>query len=96
MLCPTHEIPDTLDGSDANACEPHDLLLQSFSIASAQQAKSLQLRAAIRMQKLATTAASESAAYNLLSQVYDSFSEGFDTQDLLQARMLLDLRRTEK
>jgi predicted ATPase len=29
-------------------------------------------------------------AWSLLAQIYDSFTEGFDTRDLLEAKALLD------
>jgi adenylate cyclase len=64
-------------------------LRQSFDVAAAQGAKSLQLRAAMRLARLATTAPASKAALNLLSDTYGWFSEGFTTRDLTDARMLL-------
>ena len=69
---------------------PEELAKQSFSIAAAQQARSLQLRAAIRLLRLATTNTRFDEAYDLLSDTYGSFSEGLATPDLLEARALLD------
>jgi len=73
-----------------HAGRPEELARQSYSIAVAQEAKSLQLRAVVRLLRLATTSTRADEAYNLLSDTYTSFSEGFDTPDLLEARGLLN------
>jgi predicted ATPase/DNA-binding winged helix-turn-helix (wHTH) protein len=62
---------------------------ESLKIAQQQQAKSWQLRAVMSMVRLSKNQPRREAAYRLLTQVYDSFTEGFDTPDLLDARALL-------
>jgi class 3 adenylate cyclase len=56
----------------------------------AQQAKSCELRAAVSMARLWRDQGKRQRAYDLLVPVYGWFTEGFDTQDLKQAKTLLD------
>jgi len=62
---------------------------QSLTIARKQDAKSFALRNAIRWVRLRGAAPDGDAARGELSRIYDSYSEGFTTRDLLEARMLL-------
>ena len=63
---------------------------KALSVARAQQAKSLELRAATSLARLWQSQAKTTAASDLLAPVYQSFSEGFDTPDLKDAKELLD------
>ncbi len=63
---------------------------QALSVARAQQAKSLELRAATSLARLWQGQSKTTAARDLLAPVYRSFSEGFDTPDLKSANALLD------
>jgi tetratricopeptide (TPR) repeat protein len=74
--------PDVLQ---AEAC-----CQQALAVARAQQAKSLELRAALSLSRLWSQQGQHDAARRLLAEVYGWFPEGFDTTDLQQARALLD------
>jgi tetratricopeptide (TPR) repeat protein len=63
---------------------------QALDIARQQQAKSLELRAAMSLSRLWQRQGKHAAAYKLLAPLYGWFTEGFDTADLQEARALLD------
>jgi predicted ATPase len=63
---------------------------QALAVARRQQAKSLELRAAISLSRLWQHQGKRAAAYDLLAPVYGWFTEGFDTADLQEARVLLE------
>ena len=63
---------------------------QAIRIAQAQQAKSLELRAATSLARLWGEQGRRAEARDLLVPVYGWFTEGFDTADLKEARALLD------
>ena len=66
---------------------------QSLDIARQQQAKSLELRAAMSLSRLWQQQDKRTAAYQLLAPIYDWFTEGFDTADLHDAKALLGALR---
>jgi predicted ATPase len=57
--------------------------------AAQQQAKSFQLRSATALARLLRSDGRNEEARNLLSPVYNWFTEGLDTADLVSARTLL-------
>jgi predicted ATPase len=57
---------------------------------TAQQAKTLELRAAMRMARLWRDQGKRDEARELLAPVCGWFTEGFDTRDLIEAKKLLD------
>jgi predicted ATPase len=59
-------------------------------VSRAQEARSLELRAASDLARLWAERGERGRAGNLLAPVYNWFTEGFDTADLQQARALLD------
>jgi predicted ATPase len=61
-----------------------------LEVARHQQAKSLELRAAMSLSRLWQQQGKHDAARALLAPIYDWFTEGFDTADLQEARALLD------
>jgi predicted ATPase len=63
---------------------------QALDIARRQQAKSLELRAAMSLARLWQQQGKRQEAYALLAPVYGWFTEGFDTADLQEAKALLD------
>jgi predicted ATPase len=65
-------------------------LQQAIRIARAQQAKSLELRAARDLARLWGEQGRRAEARDLLAPVYGWFTEGFDTPDLKEAKALLD------
>jgi len=70
---------------EAEAC-----FLQAIEVTKKQQAKSLELRAATSLARLWHHQGKRAEAHKLLSEVYNWFTEGFDTKDLQEAKALLD------
>jgi class 3 adenylate cyclase/predicted ATPase len=63
---------------------------QALAVARHQQAKSLELRAAMSLSRLWRHRGKREAAYELLAPIYGWFTEGFDTADLQEAKALLE------
>jgi len=63
---------------------------QALAVARRQQAKSLELRAAMSLARLWQQQGKRAAAYELLAPIYAWFTEGFDTADLQDAKVLLE------
>jgi predicted ATPase len=63
---------------------------KSLAVARSQQAKAWELRAATSLARLRSTQGRSLEGVKVLSDVYDWFTEGFDTPDLKDARRLLD------
>jgi predicted ATPase/class 3 adenylate cyclase len=63
---------------------------QAIEIARRQQAKSLELRAAMSLSRLWQQQGKRAEARQLLAEVYSWFTEGFDTADLEEAKALLE------
>ena len=70
---------------EAEAC-----FLKAIEIAQSQQAKSWELRAATSLARLWQQQGKRTEAHKLLSEVYNWFTEGFDTKDLQEAKALLE------
>jgi class 3 adenylate cyclase/predicted ATPase len=64
-------------------------LLNALEVARQQKARSMELRIAIDLAKLWRAQGKTSKAVDLLGPVYASFTEGFGTQDLKEAKALL-------
>ena len=62
---------------------------KAMKIARQQEAKSLELRAAMSLARLWQQQGKQEEARDLLAPVYNWFTEGFDTQDLKDAKVLL-------
>ncbi|HEV8717280.1 MAG TPA: adenylate/guanylate cyclase domain-containing protein [Candidatus Binatia bacterium] len=71
--------------SEAEAC-----FLKAIAIAHKQQAKSLELRAVMSLARLWRQQSKSAEAHRMLSEVYNWFTEGFDTKDLQEAKALID------
>jgi len=63
---------------------------QALVVARRQQARSLELRAAMSLARLWQQHGKRAEAHELLAAVYGWFTEGFDTADLQEARILLE------
>ena len=63
---------------------------QSIEIARRQKAKSLELRAAVSMARLYQKQGKPGEARDLLGQICDKFTEGFDMTDLREAKTLIE------
>ena len=72
-------------GAEAEAC-----FQQALTVARRQQAKSLELRAAISLSRLWQHQGKRDAARQVLAEVYGWFTEGLDTADLQEAKALLE------
>jgi predicted ATPase len=64
-------------------------LLLALDVARRQQAKALELRAALSLARLWQGQGKGAAARQLLAESYRWFTEGFDTADLQEAKALL-------
>ena len=67
-----------------------NLYCKALSIAQQQEAKLWELRAAVSLAQLRRDQGRRAEAYDLLAPVYGWFTEGFGTQDLKEAKTLLD------
>jgi predicted ATPase len=65
-------------------------LQRALDVARRQEAKSLELRAAMSLSRLWQQQGKRAEAHALLAPIYAWFSEGFDTADLQEAKALLD------
>jgi hypothetical protein len=95
---PKSQILNPKSQEEAEAC-----FLKAIEIAQRQQAKSLELRAVMSLVRLRQQQATQSEsrntrhesraklaeAHKLLSDVYNWFTEGFETKDLQEAQALL-------
>jgi predicted ATPase len=63
---------------------------QALAVARCEQAKSLELRAAMSLSRLWQQQGKRAEAHELLAPVYGWFTEGFDTADLQEAKALLE------
>jgi predicted ATPase len=70
--------------------EAEDFFHQAIQIARRQSAKSLELRAALSLSRLWQRQNKTKEARRTLLEIYNWFTEGFDTEDLKEARALLD------
>jgi TOMM system kinase/cyclase fusion protein len=70
---------------DAETC-----FQQALDVARQQQAKSLELRAAMSLARLWQRQSKRQEAYDLLAPIYGWFTEGFDTADIQEAKALLE------
>jgi predicted ATPase len=77
-------------GAPEARTEAQALLDQALRSARGQQARSLELRAARDLSALWIDQGRRDEALGLLTSIYAWFTEGFDTQDLKEAKAILD------
>ncbi len=70
--------------AEAEAC-----FQRALDVARRQEAKSLELRAAMSLARLWQQQSKHKEAHQLLAEIYGWFTEGFDTPDLKEAQTLL-------
>jgi predicted ATPase len=70
--------------------EAETWLQRALDVARRQEAKSLELRAAMSLSRLWQQQGKRAEAYELLALIYGWFTEGFDTADLQDAKALLE------
>jgi predicted ATPase len=71
--------------AEAEAC-----FQRALDVARRQEAKSLELRAAMSLSRLWQQQSKHAEAYAILAPIYGWFTEGFDTADLQEAKALLE------
>jgi DNA-binding winged helix-turn-helix (wHTH) protein/predicted ATPase len=76
--------------------EAEDCFHTAIEIARRQQAKSLELRAAMSFARLKQQQGKPAEAFHILEEVYSWFTEGFGTADLREAKALLDELRGQR
>ena len=79
-----------LQQSSDNSTEAESCFFHALDIARNQQAKSFELRASTSLARLWHQQGKRQEAHDLLAPVYNWFTEGFDTADLIDAQALLD------
>jgi class 3 adenylate cyclase/predicted ATPase len=79
-----------LKSPDPDAAKAEAYFQRALAVARKQQAKSWELRAAMSMARLWRDQGKRDEARDLLAPVYGWFTEGFDTLDLKEAKVLLD------
>jgi predicted ATPase len=70
--------------------EVEESFRQALAVARRQQAKALELRAAVSLSRLWQQQGKQAEARALLAPIYGWFTEGFDTADLQEAKALLE------
>jgi predicted ATPase len=77
------------DAADPACREAEACFHRALTIAREQQARSLELRAAMSLTRLYKEQNRPAEARPMLAECYGWFTEGFDTPDLQEARALL-------
>ena len=75
---------------EQNVGEAEECFQKALDIARRQQAKSLELRAAMSLSRLWRLRGKREEVHRLLADIYGWFTEGFDTRELQEAKALLD------
>jgi predicted ATPase len=79
-----------LKQDDSNASEAQSCFERAIGIARKQSAKSLELRATMSLARLLAKQGRRDEARTMLAEIYNWFTEGFDTADLIDAKALLE------
>jgi len=79
-----------LKQNDSNAGEAESCFERAIEVARKQSAKSWELRATTSLARLLVKQARRDEARTMLAEIYNWFTEGFDTADLKDAKALLD------
>jgi class 3 adenylate cyclase/predicted ATPase len=82
---------ELIDSAEPRSCEIERCFLTAISVASRQQAKWFELLAATSLARLWQRQGRKEKAQMVLSNAYSWFTEGFDTVDMKDAKLLLDL-----
>jgi predicted ATPase len=85
-----HRVEGGLLLAEYRSAEAESCYLRALELARDQEARSLELRAARDLAHLWAGGDRRAKARSLLAEVYNSFTEGFDTADLKDAKSLLD------
>jgi predicted ATPase len=87
---PEPEVPNTQHLTPSTPEEAEEYFHKAIEIACKQQAKSLELRAVMSLARLWQQQGQKEEARQILAEIYDWFTEGFDTKDLQEAKVLLE------
>jgi predicted ATPase len=79
-----------LKQNDSNTAEAQGCFERAIAIAQSQSAKSFELRATTSLARLLLKQGRREEARTMLAEIYNWFTEGFDTADLKDAKALLD------
>ena len=77
-----------VDPSESDSAQ--ESIRQAIAVAKAQGAKMLELRASTSLAQILRARSSFDDAKDLLGPIYSSFTEGFDSMDLKEAKSVLD------
>jgi len=77
-------------GKREEVSKAEDCFQKAIEVARSQSAKSLELRAVIRLSRLQQQQGRKDEAWKKLAEIYGWFTEGFDTVDLKEAKALLE------
>jgi predicted ATPase len=80
-----HRLPTPSSQTEAKAC-----FLKAIEVARYQEAKLWELRATMSLARPWQHQGKKEEAHEVLSEIYGWFTEGFDTQDLKDAKALLE------
>jgi predicted ATPase len=86
----TLTLQSKVQGLQSKVEEAEEYFQRAIEIARQQQAKSLELRAAMSLARLWQRQDKRTEARELLAPIYSWFTEGFDTADLQEAKALLE------
>jgi adenylate cyclase len=81
---------ELLLAAGAPMTDADDSFRKAISIAKRQQAKSWELRASLSLARLLIKQGRRAEARTMLSEIYNWFTEGFDTADLKEAKALIE------
>jgi predicted ATPase len=86
-----HRLKGELLAQDAsNTAQAEQSFLTAIEIARRQKAKSWELRATTSLSRLLASQGKREEARAMLAEIYNWFTEGFDTADLKGATALLE------
>jgi predicted ATPase len=84
-------LQSTVQGQESKVQEEAEgYFRQAIDVAHHQNAKSLELRAVMSLGRLWQKLGKKDKAHQMLAEIYDWFTEGFDTTDLQEAKALLE------
>ena len=89
-VCSQSSVPNPRHLTPSLQAEAEECFLKAIDIARKQQAKSWELRATTSLARLWQQQDKRVEARKLLCEVYNWFTEGFDTKDLQEAEVLLN------
>jgi predicted ATPase len=84
------QLPTADAVAESAALTAEECFQRALDVARRQEAKSLELRAAMSLSRLWQQQGKRREAHDLLAEVYAWFIEGFDTADLQDAKTLLE------